>query len=48
MMAPHAMKASSIHDPDTPKLHEAMQSNQRDEFLTAMGQEIAELKSHNT
>jgi hypothetical protein len=24
MMAPHAMKASSTHDPDTPRLHEAM------------------------
>jgi hypothetical protein len=48
MMAPHAMKASSGHDPDTPRLHEAMRGEHRDEFLTAMGKEIAELESHGT
>jgi hypothetical protein len=48
VMVPHAMKASSTHDPDSPRLHEAMRSEDRDEFLTAMGKEIAELKSHGT
>jgi hypothetical protein len=48
MMAPHAMKASTTHDPDTPRLHEAMRGEHRDEFLAAMGKEIAELESHGT
>ena len=48
MMAPHAMKASATHDPDTPRLHEAMRGEHRDEFLAAMGKEIAELESHGT
>jgi hypothetical protein len=48
IQGPHAMKASSVSDPDTPKLHEAMCGDQRDDFLTAMGQEIAELESHGT
>jgi hypothetical protein len=42
------MKASATHDPDTPRLHEAMRSNQRDKFLTVMGKEIAKLESHET
>jgi hypothetical protein len=48
IQGPHAMKASSVSDPDTPKLHDAMRGDQRDDFLTAMGQEIAELESHGT
>jgi hypothetical protein len=48
MMVPHAMKASSTHDPSSPRLHEAMRSKDQDEFLIAMGKEIAELKSHGT
>jgi histone deacetylase 1/2 len=48
MMAPHAMKASATHDPDTPRLHEAMRGEHRDEFLAAMGKEIAELEAHGT
>jgi hypothetical protein len=48
MLAPHAMKASATHDPDTPRLHEAMRGDHRDEFLTAMGKEISELESHGS
>jgi hypothetical protein len=48
MMSPHAMKASATHDPDTPRLHEAMRGEHRDEFLAAMGKEIAELEAHGT
>jgi hypothetical protein len=42
------MKASAVYDPDTPRLHEAMQGDDRDKFLAAMGKEISELKSHGT
>jgi hypothetical protein len=48
MLAPQAFKASATHDPDTPRLHEAMRGDNRDEFLSAMGKEIAALKSHGT
>ena len=30
----------------TPRLHEAMRGEHRDEFLSAMGKEIAELEAH--
>jgi hypothetical protein len=42
------MKASSTHDPDTPRLHEAMRGEHRDDFLAAMGKEISELEAHGT
>jgi hypothetical protein len=48
LQAPHAMKASPVHDPDTPRLHEAMRGDHRDEFLAAMGEEIAALEAHKT
>ena len=48
MLAPHAMKASATVDPDTPRLHEAMRGDHRDDFLTAMGEEIAALEAHGT
>jgi hypothetical protein len=48
MMAPHAMKESATHDPDTPRLHEAMRGENRDEFLVAMSEEIAALEAHGT
>jgi hypothetical protein len=48
LLAPHAMKASAVHDPDSPRLHEAMRGDHRDEFLSAMGKEISELESHGT
>jgi hypothetical protein len=48
MLAPQAMKASATHDPDTPRLHEAMRGDNRDEFLSAMGEEIAALEAHGT
>jgi hypothetical protein len=48
MRAPHAMKASSTHDPNSPRLHEAMRSKDGDELLFAMGKEIGELESHGT
>jgi hypothetical protein len=48
VLAPHAMKASAAHDLDTPRLHKAMHSGNRDEFLATMGKEIAKLKSHGT
>ena len=38
---PHAMKASMTHNPDTPCLHESISGEHRDDFLTAMGEEIA-------
>ena len=37
---PYAMKASIMHDPDTPRLHEVMSSQHQDEFFTAMGKYI--------
>jgi hypothetical protein len=48
VLAPHAMKASSTVDPDTPRLHEAMRGDHRDDFLAAMGEEIAALEAHRT
>jgi hypothetical protein len=43
LMHPHAMKASV-----TPRLHEAMRGEHREDFLIAMGKEISELKAHGT
>jgi hypothetical protein len=48
MMAPHAMKASITHDPDISQLQQAMRGSHHNEFMAAMGREIAELKSHST
>jgi hypothetical protein len=48
MMAPHAMKGSATHDPDSPRLHEAMRGEHRDEFLAAMEKEISKLEAHGT
>jgi hypothetical protein len=48
MLSPHGMKASSAVDPDTPRLHEAMRGDHRDDFLTAMGEEISALEAHGT
>ena len=48
LLAPHAMKASPFPDPNTPRLHEAMQGDHREEFLTAMGEEIAALETLKT
>jgi hypothetical protein len=48
MRHPQAMKASSTHDPDSPRLHEAMRGEHREEFLMAMGKEIQELEAHGT
>jgi hypothetical protein len=31
MMAPHAIKASATHDPDTPRVHETMHSEHQDQ-----------------
>jgi hypothetical protein len=45
---PHAMKASTTPDPDSPRLHEAMSGEHREEFLAAMSKEIEELESHGT
>jgi hypothetical protein len=39
---------SSIPDPDTPNLREAMCGDQLDSFLAAMGHEILELEFHGT
>jgi hypothetical protein len=48
MMAPHAIKASTTHDPATPRLHEAMQGKHLEKFFSAMGKEISELEAHGT
>jgi hypothetical protein len=48
MLAPHAVKASATHDPNSPRLHDAMQGEHRDDFLAAMGKEISKLKAHGT
>ena len=48
MSHPHAMKASTSHDPDSPRLHEAMRGEHHEDFLVAMGKEIEELESHGT
>jgi hypothetical protein len=48
MCHPHAMKASTSHDPDSLRLHEAMSGEHREDFLVAMGKEIEELESHGT
>ncbi len=45
----HMLKASSSNlDPDLPNLSEAMRGPHRDEFLEAMGAEIAALEKHST
>ena len=48
MCHPQAMKASTSYDPDSPRLHEAMRGEHREDFLVAMGKEIAELEHHGT
>jgi hypothetical protein len=48
MRHPQAMKASSTHDPDSPRLHEAMKGEHHEDFLMAMGKEIQELEAHGT
>jgi hypothetical protein len=48
MLAPHTMKASATHGPDTPRLHKAMAGEHREAFLSAMGKEISELEFHGT
>jgi hypothetical protein len=48
MCHPHAMKASTTPDPDSPRLHEAMSGVHREDFLIAMSKEIEELESHGT
>ena len=45
---PHAMKASMTHNPHTPFLHESISGKHLDDFLTAMGKEIAELEQRDT
>ena len=47
LMSPSALSGSTA-DPDTPRLHEAMRSEHREEFLHAMGKEIADLEKHGT
>ena len=37
MIHPHTMKASATVDPDSPRLHEAMHGEHREDFLKAMG-----------
>jgi hypothetical protein len=41
-----AMKASTSHDPESPRLHEAMQGEHREHFLVAVGEEFEELEHH--
>jgi hypothetical protein len=48
ILAPHATKDSATHDPDTPRLHETMHSDNCDKFLSAMGEESAVLEVHGT
>jgi hypothetical protein len=48
MMAPHAMKASATHDPDSLRLHKVMRGEYRNKFLTAMGKEFSKLEAHGT
>ena len=48
MLAPYELKASVIHDPDTPRLHEAVGEDHQEEFIIAMGKDIAEIKELNT
>ena len=45
--SPHMLKAS-MHDPDSPRLHEAKNGEHREEFLKAMIKEITELEAHGT
>ena len=45
---PNIFKASAIHDPDSPTLHEAISGVHREEFLDAMMKEIQELEEHGT
>jgi hypothetical protein len=48
MCHPQAMTASTSHDPDPPRLHEAMDGEYCEDFLVAMGKETEELESHGT
>ncbi len=48
MCHPQAMKASPTSDPDSPRLHDAMSGEHREDFLVAMSKEIEELESHGT
>ena len=45
---PRAMKASAAPDPDSPRLHEAVGGEHREEFLVAMSKQIEELESRGT
>ena len=45
---PHAMESLMKHDPDTPRLHEAMSDEHQDDFIADMGNEITELEQRNT
>ena len=53
-MIPHVgtqqghMWKSSLSDPDSPNISEAMRSSHREEFLEAMGEEIRALENHST
>ena len=47
MHNPHVLKAGK-HDPDSPKLHEALSGAHRDAFMKAMEAEIADLQKHET
>jgi hypothetical protein len=47
MLAPHAMKASATHNPDSPRLHEAMQGKHHGAFLAAMRKEISKLEAQH-
>ena len=45
---PQLFKAKKGNDPDTPGIVEALSGPHRDEFLTAMQNEITELEQHGT
>ena len=48
MLHPHTMKALATVDPDSPRLHEAMHGEHREDLLKATGKEISEIESHGT
>ena len=48
MLATYALKVSATYDPATPRLHEALGGEHQEEFLIAMGKDIAELEEINT
>ena len=48
ILTPHAMKSSTPHDPDNPRLHEEMSGEHRYYLLVAMHRKIAELEQQNT